>query len=123
MFANAGVRSETRDTAGATRLLEQLAFIGSAKRPQAAFEDHLLGNTADLMPCSNTSLVSGGLACATLCAVKPELVRAKGDLSSTCRRLPHEVLDKVAGLDGQGEFPVGTSTTIYSTRSSRMRCS
>ena len=46
-FANTGVRSETRDTAGAPRFLEQLAFTGTAKRPQAAFEYHLIGDRAE----------------------------------------------------------------------------
>jgi len=41
VFVDAGVRSETKDTAGATHLLEQLAFTGTANRSQAAFESEV----------------------------------------------------------------------------------
>jgi len=38
VFVNAGVRDETKDTAGAAHLVERLAFSGTAKRPRTKLE-------------------------------------------------------------------------------------
>merc|ERR1740139_419434 len=38
VFLNAGVRDESRDNAGASYLIEQLAQTGTAKRPRAKLE-------------------------------------------------------------------------------------
>jgi len=41
IFLDAGIRSETPETAGATNLLEQLSYMGTAKRPQQKFEQEI----------------------------------------------------------------------------------
>ena len=57
VFVDAGVRSETKDTAGATHMLEQLAFTGTAKRPQAAFESE--GESLGALLSTNSGRESG----------------------------------------------------------------
>eukprot|EP00933_Yihiella_yeosuensis_P033015 TRINITY_DN26715_c0_g1_i1.p1 TRINITY_DN26715_c0_g1~~TRINITY_DN26715_c0_g1_i1.p1 ORF type:complete len:466 (-),score=131.73 TRINITY_DN26715_c0_g1_i1:69-1466(-) len=50
VYVDAGVRNETKDTAGATYVMEQLAFTGTAKRPGAKLEAEVesMGATLDV---------------------------------------------------------------------------
>jgi len=41
IFLDAGIRSESPETAGTTNLLEQLAYMGTAKKPQQKFEQEI----------------------------------------------------------------------------------
>jgi len=50
VFLNAGVRDETKDNAGASHLIEQLALTGTVKRPKAKLESEVesMGATLDV---------------------------------------------------------------------------